>query len=78
MGCNCKASSHIVRTKRRFGYDIPTHKNVKISNKIKMVLQALLIWLIVIIFLPIVLVVLIFGKIVKKDITFFKKIKVRL
>jgi ABC-type sulfate transport system permease component len=57
---------------------MPTRKNVKVSERIKMVLQALLIWFVIIIFLPIVLIVLIFGKIFKKDITFFKKIKVRL
>lgn len=78
MSCNCKAVSHIVRTKKQFGYEMPTRKNVKVSERIKTMLQALLIWFVIIIFLPIVLIVLIFGKIFKKDITFFKKIKVRL
>ena len=78
MSCNCKASSHIVRTKRQFGYEMPTRKNVRISVKIKMILQAILIWFVMILFFPIVIIVLIFSKIFRKDITFLKKIKVRL
>lgn len=57
---------------------MPTRKNVKVSVKIKMFLQAILIWFVLIIFFPIVMVMLILGKIFGKDITFLKKIKVRL
>lgn len=78
MGCNCKASSYVIRTQKKFGYEIPTRKNVKISEKVKLVLQALLIWFVLILFFPIVVIVLIFGKIFRKDIRFFKKIKIRL
>lgn len=78
MGCNCKAVSRIVRTQKTFGYDIPTNRNVKISTKIKMFLQAILIWCILILFLPITLVIIIISNLLKKDINFFNKIKIRL
>ena len=78
MGCNCKAASRIVRVQKTYGYDIPTNRNVKISTKIKMFFQALLMWFILLLFLPITIIVIIFSKLFKKDINFFNKIKIRL
>lgn len=78
MGCNCKASSRIVRVKEAYGYDKPTRKNVSVGNKIKMFFQALLIWILLIILFPITLIVFGIFKIFKKDIKFLKKIKIRL
>ena len=78
MGCNCKAASRIVRTKKTFGYDLPTSRNVKIGTKIKMFIQALLIWMVLILFLPITLVIIVMSKLFRKDINFFNKIKIRL
>jgi hypothetical protein len=78
VSCNCKASSHIVRTKKKFGYEMPTRKNVKISTKIKMVLQAILIWMFILLFLPVTIIILIFAKIFKREVKLFKKIKIRL
>jgi hypothetical protein len=78
MGCNCKAANHITRVKERFGYKKPTIQNVSVANKIKMVLQAILIWVILILCFPICIVILVFSKIFKKDLRIFKKIKIRL
>lgn len=78
MGCNCKANNHITRVKRKFGYDSPTKSNVSVGNKIKMILQALLIWVILIAIFPVFIIALIIGKISKKDVKFLKKIKIRL
>ena len=78
MGCNCKALNHVTHVKSKYGYEKPTKKNVSVSNKIKMVLQAILIWLILMVTAPIFIIVLIFSKIFKKDIRVFKKIKIRL
>lgn len=78
MGCNCKAASRIVNIKKRFGYEIPTNKNVKLSIKIKMILQAVLIWGILILFLPVTLVVILFSKFFKREINLFNKIKIKL
>lgn len=78
MGCNCKAANHITRVKSKYGYEQPTGKNVSVANKIKMVLQAILIWCILILVLPIFIVVLIICKIFNKDVKILKKIKIRL
>lgn len=78
MGCNCKANDHIIRVKRKFEYNEPIRSNVTISNKIKMIFQAILIWFMLILILPIFVVVLIFSKIFKKDLKILKKIKIRL
>lgn len=78
MGCNCKASSYITRVERGYGYKAPTKKNVKVSSKIKMILQAFLIWIILILVAPIFLIALVFSKIFKKDIKILKKIRIRI
>jgi hypothetical protein len=78
VSCNCKASSYVIRTKRRYGYELPTKKNVKIGSKIKMLSQALLIWALLILLAPIIIIILIFFKIFKKDFKLLKKIKIRL
>lgn len=78
MGCNCKALNYVTHVKSKYGYNKPTKKNVSISNKLKMVLQALLIWIVLMITAPIFIVILIFSKIFKKDVKVFKKIKIRL
>jgi hypothetical protein len=78
MGCDCKAVSHITRIKRKYGYEPPTSKNVKIGEKIKMILSNLLLWVILLPIVPVFFIIMIFGKLFKKNITFFKKIKIRL
>lgn len=80
MGCNCKATQYITKVKRRYGYLPSTKQNVKVSTKIKMTLQALLIWVLLIILAPISIVVIIFSSIFfrNKTFTFFKKIKLKL
>lgn len=78
MGCNCKALNHVVRTKKYYGFEKPTKNNVNIANKLKMVLQAILIWFILILLCPIFIVVIIFSKIFNKDIKFLKKIRIRI
>ena len=78
MGCNCKAMNHITRVKNKYGYEKPLRKNVSIANKIKMVLQAILIWCFLILAAPVFIIMLVLGKIFKKDIKFLKKIKIRL
>lgn len=78
MGCNCKASSYITRVKKGYGYSSPTKKNVKVSSKIKMILQAFLIWIILLLAAPIFLIVLAFSKILKRDVKILKKIRIRI
>jgi hypothetical protein len=78
MGCNCKAANHITRVKNKYGYEMPMRKNVSVANKIKMALQAILIWCILILMTPVLVIVIVLGKIFKKDIKFLKKIKIRL
>lgn len=78
MGCNCKANDHIMRIKRRYGYNPPTKGNVKVSAKIAMVAKAILIWVVLIAFTPITLGVMVVKKLTGKPFRFREKIKIRL
>jgi hypothetical protein len=80
MGCNCKASQRISRVKKYYGYEPETKENIKIGEKIKKTFQAILIWILLLIMAPLTLLFILIARYVfnKKNITFFKKIKLRL
>ena len=80
MGCACKASQYVTHVKNKYGYEPSTKKNVKVSTKIKMTLQALGIWAILIILAPLTILWVLFRSVFfrKKTFSFVKKIKFRL
>ena len=55
MGCNCKATDYIRKTKKYYGYNPETKENIPIKIKMKMVIQAIFMWVMIIIGFPIVL-----------------------
>lgn len=80
MGCNCKATDYVRATKKYYGYEPETKENIPTKEKVKMAFQAVFMWIIIILFFPIVLFYLVFVKafLKKETISLFKTIKVRI
>jgi hypothetical protein len=80
MGCNCKATDYVRRVKRFYGYDAETKKNVSSKEKIKMVLKAIFMWILIIVMLPLLVLFFIFvGPFSnKKMVAFFNSLKIRI
>lgn len=80
MGCNCKATEYVRKAKKFYGYDAETKKNVSLKEKIKMVLKAIFIWIIIIAFMPFFILFFIFVKpfVKGKMLTVFKSFKIRI
>ena len=80
MGCNCKASQYVRQTKKKYGYAPETRENIPTRDVVKMSLQAIAIWVVMILSFPIIMLSLLFLKVFKqkRGIKFFKAIRVRL
>jgi hypothetical protein len=55
MGCNCKASQYVHQVQKKFGYKSPTKENVSRDIRMKMGIEAVGIWILTIVFFPILL-----------------------
>ena len=80
MGCNCKATEYVRKTKKFYGYEDETKENVSLKEKVKMVLNAIFMWIILIVFLPFFILYFIFIKpfFRNKMTTFFGSLKMRI
>jgi lipopolysaccharide/colanic/teichoic acid biosynthesis glycosyltransferase len=80
MGCNCKATDYVRKTKKFYGYDSETKEKVPIKEKIKMVLRAIFMWIILIVTFPFFILFFIFIKpfLNNKMMTFFGSLKIRI
>lgn len=80
MGCNCKATEYVRKTKRFYGYKDEIKENVSLKEKIKMVLRAIFIWIILIVFFPFSILFFVFIKpfLKNKMATFFGTLKIRI
>lgn len=79
MSCNCKASQYIRQTKKKFGYEPESIKNISGKEKIKMGVQAIIIWIMMIVGVPFIFLWGIFGKIFlkKKKFKLFNAISIK-
>ena len=55
MGCNCKATDYIRTAKKYYGFKSETKENISLKEQVKMALQAIFMWVMIIIGFPIVL-----------------------
>lgn len=80
MGCNCKATEYVRKTKKFYGYDSENKENVTLKTKIKMVLRVIFMWIIIIVTLPFSILGFIFVKPFNKNkvVTFFGSLKMRI
>lgn len=80
MGCNCKATEYIRKSKKIYGYESETTHNVSTKEKIKMVFKAIFMWIMIIIGFPIIVLYLIFSKtfLRRKKISIFNALKIRI
>lgn len=79
MGCNCKASQHIRKVKKTFGYESEKKENISRRERFKMGFQAVLIWMLMILGFPFVFLFMIFGRLFmgKKKLKLFNAISIR-
>lgn len=73
MSCNCKVAKQITYLEKKYGHNIPVSKQTKIKFRIDEFLKSVLVFLIGLLFLPVIVLHLLFVLIFKKD----KKISVK-
>ena len=80
MGCNCKATDYVRKTKKYYGYESETRQNIPSSEKMKMAIKAIFMWVILILAFPIVLIYFVFVKMFtkSKSVKLFNTIRIRI
>ena len=80
MGCNCKATDYVRKAKKYYGYESETRQNIPSSEKMKMAIKAIFMWVILILAFPLVLIYFIFIKMFtkSKSVKLFNTIRIRI
>ena len=80
MGCNCKATDYVRKTKKYYGYESETRQNILSSEKMKMAIKAIFMWVILIFAFPLVLIYFVFIKMFtkSKSVKLFNSIRIRI
>lgn len=74
MGCNCKATEHIINVHKKYGWNVNAPWGEKIAFKTKEVVKIVIAFILGIVFSPIFLIVLLFLSIKGKTVINFNKI----
>lgn len=74
MGCNCKATEHILNIHKKYGYDRRTPWSEKIAFRTTEVVKIVAAFIIAILFSPIFFIVLLFLSFKGKSVINFNKI----
>ena len=80
MGCNCKATDYVRKTKKYYGYEPETRQNIPSNEKMKMAMKAIFMWIILILAFPLVLIYFVFIKLFtkSKSVKLFDTIRIRI